>query len=109
MVRDGATAPPHHEEREADSDCKHERPAMNFDDTPQEAAFRAEARNWIDANAPKQFEAELSSRRSAASSCRSTISSMSPRPGKSRRRKAAGFACTGQRNTADAARARSNA
>src|SRR5258706_326379 len=34
--------------------------AMNFDDTPQEAAFRAEARKWIDANAPKQFEAELS-------------------------------------------------
>ena len=33
---------------------------MNFDDTPQEAAFRAEARQWIDANAPKQFEAELS-------------------------------------------------
>src|SRR5438128_12654654 len=33
---------------------------MNFDDTPQEAAFRAEARHWIDANAPKQFEAELS-------------------------------------------------
>jgi alkylation response protein AidB-like acyl-CoA dehydrogenase len=33
---------------------------MNFDDTPQEAAFRAEARQWIDAHAPKQFEAELS-------------------------------------------------
>src|SRR5436190_6245461 len=33
---------------------------MNFDATPQEAAFRAEARNWIEANAPKQFEAELS-------------------------------------------------
>jgi alkylation response protein AidB-like acyl-CoA dehydrogenase len=33
---------------------------MNFDDTPQEAAFRAEARAWIAANAPKQFEAELS-------------------------------------------------
>src|SRR2546430_17364438 len=33
---------------------------MNFDDTPQAAAFRAEARNWIEANAPKQFEAELS-------------------------------------------------
>ena len=32
---------------------------MNFDDTPQEAAFRAEARAWIDANAPKQFEEEL--------------------------------------------------
>jgi len=26
---------------------------MNFDDTPQEAAFRAEARAWIAANAPK--------------------------------------------------------
>src|SRR5258708_31972132 len=34
--------------------------AMNFDDTPQEATFRAEARKWIDANAPKEFEAELS-------------------------------------------------
>ena len=33
---------------------------MNFDDTPQEAAFRAEARNWVQANAPKEFEAELS-------------------------------------------------
>src|SRR6202163_4827920 len=34
--------------------------AMNFDDTPQEAAFRAEARKWIDANAPKKYEAGLS-------------------------------------------------
>jgi len=33
---------------------------MNFDDTPQEAAFRVEARQWIDANAPKEFEAQLS-------------------------------------------------
>ncbi|WP_024510863.1 acyl-CoA dehydrogenase [Bradyrhizobium sp. ARR65] len=33
---------------------------MNFDDTPQEAAFRAQARQWIDANAPKELEAELS-------------------------------------------------
>jgi alkylation response protein AidB-like acyl-CoA dehydrogenase len=32
---------------------------MNFDDTPQEAAFRAQARKWIAANAPKEFEAEL--------------------------------------------------
>src|SRR2546430_17675742 len=32
---------------------------MNFDDTPQEAAFRAEARAWIAANAPKQYEEEL--------------------------------------------------
>ncbi|THD57258.1 MAG: acyl-CoA dehydrogenase [Bradyrhizobium sp.] len=33
---------------------------MNFDDTPQEAAFRAEVRRWIGANAPREFEAELS-------------------------------------------------
>src|ERR1700686_5846564 len=32
---------------------------MNFDDTPQEAAFRAEARAWIAANAPKQYEEDL--------------------------------------------------
>lgn len=33
---------------------------MNFDDSPQEAAFRAEARRWIDAYAPKRYEAALS-------------------------------------------------
>src|SRR5437868_14394018 len=33
---------------------------MNFDDTPQEAEFRSVARKWIDANAPKAFEEELS-------------------------------------------------
>jgi acyl-CoA dehydrogenase len=32
---------------------------MDFEDTPEEAAFRAEARAWIDANAPKHLEAEL--------------------------------------------------
>jgi alkylation response protein AidB-like acyl-CoA dehydrogenase len=32
---------------------------MNFDDTPEEAAFRAEARAWIDANAPKQLRHDL--------------------------------------------------
>ncbi len=32
---------------------------MNFDDTPQEAAFRAEARAWIDANAPHELLADL--------------------------------------------------
>src|SRR2546430_17172839 len=33
---------------------------MNFDDTPQEAEFRSTARKWIDANAPREFEEELS-------------------------------------------------
>src|SRR5207248_3336704 len=37
-----------------------EEAAMNFDDTPQEAEFRTTARKWIDANAPKEFEEELS-------------------------------------------------
>ncbi|MBY9068098.1 acyl-CoA dehydrogenase [Hyphomonas sp. WL0036] len=32
---------------------------MDFEDTPQEAAFRAEVRAWIDANAPKHLLAEL--------------------------------------------------
>src|ERR1700677_670554 len=32
---------------------------MNFDDTPEEAAFRAEVRAWIDANAPRRLHAEL--------------------------------------------------
>jgi alkylation response protein AidB-like acyl-CoA dehydrogenase len=32
---------------------------MNFDDTPEEAAFRAEVRAWIDANAPRQLRADL--------------------------------------------------
>ncbi len=32
---------------------------MNFDDTPEEASFRAEARAWIDANAPRELEPEL--------------------------------------------------
>jgi alkylation response protein AidB-like acyl-CoA dehydrogenase len=33
---------------------------MNFDDTPEEAAFRAEVRAWIDANAPKHLHQALS-------------------------------------------------
>jgi alkylation response protein AidB-like acyl-CoA dehydrogenase len=32
---------------------------MNFDDTPEEAAFRAEARAWIDANAPHELLPDL--------------------------------------------------
>jgi alkylation response protein AidB-like acyl-CoA dehydrogenase len=32
---------------------------MNFDDTPEEAAFRAKARTWIAAHAPRELEAGL--------------------------------------------------
>jgi len=34
---------------------------MNFDDTPAEAAFRAEVRSWIDVNAPRELKADLES------------------------------------------------
>src|ERR1700742_399429 len=34
---------------------------MNFDDTPEEAAFRAEVRAWIDANAPKELLSDVES------------------------------------------------
>src|SRR3979411_1602852 len=53
------SAPPHHEDERLVRELKRERFAMNFDDTPQEADFRAAARKWIDPNAPKQYEAEL--------------------------------------------------
>lgn len=32
---------------------------MDFEDTPEEAAFRARVRNWLDAHAPKHLEPEL--------------------------------------------------
>jgi alkylation response protein AidB-like acyl-CoA dehydrogenase len=32
---------------------------MDFDDSPEEAAFRGQARAWLDANAPKHLEGEL--------------------------------------------------
>jgi alkylation response protein AidB-like acyl-CoA dehydrogenase len=44
---------------EKEERAEHEDEPMNFDDTPQEATFRAEARAWIAANAPKQYEDEL--------------------------------------------------
>jgi acyl-CoA dehydrogenase len=32
---------------------------MNFDDTPEEAAFRAKVRSWLDKNAPKHLESKV--------------------------------------------------
>ena len=34
---------------------------MDFDDTPEEGAFRAEARSWLEAHAPRRTEATVSS------------------------------------------------
>ena len=31
---------------------------MDFNDTPEQAAFRSEVRNWLDANAPKKQAGE---------------------------------------------------
>ncbi len=47
---------------------------MDFDDTPEEAAYRARARAWLDANAPKELDAEL--RRAGFAS--SGVTSMDP-------------------------------
>jgi acyl-CoA dehydrogenase len=44
---------------------------MDFDDTPEEAAFRARVRAWIDANAPKELDAELRRAGFASSGVRS--------------------------------------
>ena len=32
---------------------------MDFDDTPEEAAYRAKVRAWLDGNAPRELETEL--------------------------------------------------
>ena len=82
---------------------------MNFDDTPQEAEFRATARKWINANAPKEFEQELS--KSSLGRIRLAKHDMVDvgKPGRRRRPMAAGPVCTGQRNMVVAARPRSSA
>ena len=49
----------HHFVRHGVRGTKQRNETMNFDDTPQEAEFRATARAWIAANAPKQYEDEL--------------------------------------------------
>ena len=70
---------------------------MNFDDTPQEAAFRAEAKAWIAANAPKQYEEELRK------------SSLGRTQLKGANILEVAKACTGQRNMADGVLRRSSA
>jgi alkylation response protein AidB-like acyl-CoA dehydrogenase len=65
---------------------------MDFDDTPAEAAFRAEARAWLDANAPKHLEPEL--RRAAVAS--KGVTSEDPLAAArswQKRKAAAGYAC----------------
>ena len=81
---------------------------MNFDDTPQEAAFRAEARKWIDANAPREFEEELTKSSLGRTELKGANILEVARAWQ-KKKAAAGWACTGRRNMADAARRRSSA
>lgn len=48
---------------------------MNFDDTPEQAAFRARARAWLDQHAPHHLEAEL---RAAAGTGTAGLHSVDP-------------------------------
>jgi acyl-CoA dehydrogenase len=65
---------------------------MDFDDTPEEAAFRTQVRAWLDAHAPRHLEAEL--RRSAFAS--KGVTSEDPLAASrawQKRKAAAGYAC----------------
>ena len=67
---------------------------MNFDDTPEEAAFRAKARAWIDANAPKRLEPELR-RAGFASSGIESEDPMAASKAWQKKKAEAGYACPG--------------
>jgi acyl-CoA dehydrogenase len=67
---------------------------MNFDDTPEEAAFRAQVRAWIDANAPRRLEPEL--RRAAFGAAGGGIKSEDPLAASKawqKKKAEAGYAC----------------
>ncbi len=65
---------------------------MNFDDTPDEAAFRAKIRVWLDANAPRHLEAEL---RNAGFGFQGVTSEdpMTASKAWQKKKQAAGYAC----------------
>ena len=65
---------------------------MNFDDTPEEAKFRAEARAWIDANAPKELYEELAGQGFGGSS-RGRSAGLAPAKAWQKKKKEAGWAC----------------
>jgi acyl-CoA dehydrogenase len=65
---------------------------MNFDDTPAEAAFRAEARGWIQANAPHELHDELAAAGFGQPALRS-IDPMSAAKAWQKRKHEGGWAC----------------
>jgi alkylation response protein AidB-like acyl-CoA dehydrogenase len=67
---------------------------MNFDDTPEEAAFRAKVRAWLDANAPKHLEPELR-RAGFASNGVESEDPMAAAKAWQKKKAEAGYACPG--------------
>lgn len=65
---------------------------MDFEDTKEEAAFRAEVRAWLDANAPKHLEAELK-RASFGSSAIESEDPMAAAKAWQKKKAEAGWAC----------------
>jgi acyl-CoA dehydrogenase len=65
---------------------------MNFDDTLEEAAFRREARAWLDANAPKELELELRNAGFAQTAFKG-IDFMSAAKAWQKKKQEAGWAC----------------
>jgi acyl-CoA dehydrogenase len=65
---------------------------VDFDDTADEAAFRATARAWLDANAPKHLESELR-RASRASSGITSEDPLAASKAWQKKKAAAGYAC----------------
>jgi hypothetical protein len=82
---------------------------MNFDDTPQEAAFRAEAKAWIAANAPRQYEDELKKASLGRTQLKGANILDVAKAWQKKKADAGWPACIGLRSMAGAARPRSSA
>jgi len=65
---------------------------MTFDDTPEEAAFRAKVRAWLDANAPKHLESVLAKGGFAGSGL-DGIDIMAESKAWQKKKQAAGYGC----------------
>ncbi|MCC6917558.1 MAG: acyl-CoA dehydrogenase [Alphaproteobacteria bacterium] len=65
---------------------------MNFDDTPEEAKFRAEARAWIDANAPKDLYEELANQ-GFGGSAKGRTAGLGPAKAWQKKKAEGGWAC----------------
>ncbi len=66
---------------------------MNFDDTPEQSAFRARVRTWLDANAPKHLEPELRSAIGTGISGLKSVDPIEAAKAWQARKASAGYAC----------------